>query len=148
MPAGGMDSEYSVDVEEILGVVRTAEVIIFRFLIISQRLLVDARFDREQGPLLKLVPAARSAEERFRSLRELRPGFKLPERITIIHWPKFVDRLEESGVWSGIERRVLAAGFEETETAVAGALAELKRHETDAVRRAIRGDGYQTLWEA
>src|SRR3954465_15404013 len=101
-----MDNDYPIDVEEILNVLGSAEVIVFRFLIIARRLLVDPRTDDRPGPLITLVDPANSAEERFRTLKKLQPSFALPERITVIHWPKFVDRLVTSGVWSGVERRL------------------------------------------
>ena len=142
-----MDSDYPVDVDEILRVLSTAEVVVVRFLILPQRLLVDPRTTATDGPLVALVPPARSAEERFRSLRQLRPRFSPPERITVIHWPKFIDRLEGSGVWAGIEKRVLAAGFPETASMVTDALCELRRLERAEIHKAVRGDGYQTLWE-
>ena len=136
-----MDNDYPVDVDEILRVLDTAEVIVFRFLIFPQRLLVDPRANDTEGPLIKLVPPATSAEERFRSLRRLRPRFSPPERITVIHWPKFIDRLESSGVCSGIERRGVTDAFPQTVTAAAEALCELRRLEQREVRNAITGEG-------
>jgi hypothetical protein len=142
-----MDNDYPVDVAEILRVIGSAEVIVFRFAILSQRLLIDPRSDDHDGPLIKLVPPARSAEERFRSLRQLRPRFKLPERIIAIQWPKFVTRLEASGVWGGIEQRMLAAGAAQTPQALEEVLDELRRLERREVRNAISGEGYETMWE-
>lgn len=141
-----MDNDYPIDVNEILSVLGTAEVIVFRFLIFAQRLLVDPRTDSRHGPLLKVVEPADSAEERFRSLKQLRPSFPLPERITVIHWPKFVDRLVTSGVWGGVERRVAAEVPGGMET-IAATLAELRALEAREVQKALTGEGYQTLWE-
>lgn len=141
-----MDNDYPIDVNEILSVLGTAEVIVFRFLIFAPRLLVDPRTDSRHGPLLSIVEPAGSAEERFRSLKQLRPSFPLPERITVIHWPKFVDRLVSSGVWAGVERRMAAETPGGAET-IASMLAELRRLEVREVQKALAGDGYQTLWE-
>jgi hypothetical protein len=145
--SGGLDNDFPVNVGEILEVIRTAEVLIFRFLIVPQRLLVDPRHSASEGPLVKVVPPAGSAEERFRSLKQLRPSFALPERITVIHWPKLIARLEESGVWAGIERRIAEAGFPQSVTVATQALRELKRLEQREAQRAVQGEGYQTLWE-
>jgi hypothetical protein len=142
-----MDNDYPIDIGEILSVLRTGEVIVVRFLILSLRLLVDSRSSAKDGPLIRLVPAASSAEERFRSLRKLRPDFPAPERITVIHWPKRVDQLIASGVWSGLEERLRSSGFAGTTEAVASTLVELQRLERTEIRRAILGEGYQTLWE-
>lgn len=142
-----MDNDYPIDVDEILSVLGTAEVFVFRFLIIAKRLLVDPRANDRQGPLVKLVDPVNSAEERFRTLRQLRPGFSLPERITVIHWPKFVDRLETSGVWAGVQQRVLASGKGESAELASAVLDELRRMERQEIQRALEGEGYQTLWE-
>ena len=142
-----MDNDYPIDVDEIVRVLGTAEVIVFRFMIVPQRLLIDPRIGDDDGPVVKLVPPARSAEERFRSLRQLRPRLSAPERITVIHWPKFIDRLESSGVWSAIERRVQAAGASADASMMADTLCELRRLERHEVQKAIRGEGYQTTWE-
>ncbi len=142
-----MDNDYPIDVGEIINVVRTAEVIVFRFLIIPQRLLFDPRTDERTGPLVQMVAPANSAEERFRSLRALRPGFKMPERITVIHWPKFVDLLAGSGVWAAVEERLAQTGFAGTQGMAERALAGLYAEERAEVRRAILGENYQALWE-
>lgn len=140
-----MDNDYPVDVTEILRVLATAEVIVFRFLLVSQRLLVDLRADVDHRPLLALVPPVKSAEERFRSLRRLRPGLPAPERITVIHWPKFVRSLETSGIWTAIQERVQVE--QAPQAPAADALCELRRLEGREVQHALRGTGYQTLWE-
>lgn len=142
-----MDNDYPVDVPEILSVVRQAEVIVMRFLIVPQRLLFDSRSDANHGPLLKLVPPANSAEERFRSLRRLRPDFPAPERITVIHWPKMIGLLDSLGVWDAIRRRALDAGFSDTPGLLDGIWNELTKLEADEKRKAVSGEGYQTLWE-
>lgn len=147
MPAGGMDNDYPIDVGEIINVVRTAEVIIFRFLIIPKRMLLDPRTDDRTGPLVQLVAPANSAEERFRSLRALRPSLKMPERITVIHWPKFTDLLVSSGVWSAVEQRLADTGHAGTGTMVTTALEALQAEQEAEVRRAITGENYQALWE-
>ncbi len=140
-----MDNDYPIDVDEIVRVLGTAEVIVFRFVIVPDRLLVDPRTGDDEGPMVRLVKPARSAEERFRSLRQLRPRLRAPERITVIHWPKFIDRLESSGVWAAIDRRMEQAGSSQTTTAdVRG---ELRRLERQQIQKAIRGDGFQTTWE-
>lgn len=141
-----MDNDYPVDVEEILRVVRTADVIVFRFLILSQRLLVDPRVDAATAPLLRLVAPVGSAEERFRSLKRLRPGLPSPARITVIHWPKFIDKFEASGIWEGITARMTGAGLGQHDADEV--VCELRRLEHREVQHALRGDGYQTLWAA
>ena len=106
-----MDNNYDLDVGEILRTVESAEVLTFRFVVIGQGLLIDTRFSAVDGPLLKLVSAVKSPEERFRSLKEIRPRFRLPEKICAIWWPKHINSLATYGVWQAIAKRVIDSGF-------------------------------------
>src|SRR3989304_3520131 len=106
-----MDTDYAIDLGAVFEVIDGAEVIIFRFVTIPQRLLFDARHTDVEGPLLRTVPRATSLEERFKALKQLRPRVKIPERITAIWWPKYIHSLEDSGVWRRIQRRMAQAGY-------------------------------------
>ena len=143
-----MDNEYQLDYDAILKTVREAEVVAFRFVTVPMRLLVDNRFTEVDPPLVKLVPKANSVEERFKSLKVLRPRFKLPNRISAIWWPRYVDALSNAGVWSALTQRIVDSGF----PAVAGEcdelLRELRRMERIEIVNAIGGEGYRTLWPA
>jgi len=142
-----MDNDYELDFGEIIETLRTAEVVTVRFLTISERLLIDNRHSEVDPPLVKLVPRVRSAEERFRSLKQLRPRFHLPEKITSISWPKHVHSLVDHGVWSAIIERIAEAGFPQAAQQCEEVLGELLRLEQQEVRNAILGEGYQSLWE-
>ena len=142
-----MDNDYILDLNEIIETVRSADVLTFRFVIVSQRLLVDGRHTEIDPPLVKLVPAAASAEERFRSLKRLRPRFKLPQKITSIWWPRYVNSLVDSGVWNALVER-LAGGFPEAVQRCEEVLQELRDLEKAEARSAILGEGYQTLWQS
>ena len=142
-----MDNDYFLDLNEIIETVRSADVLTFRFVIVSQRLLVDGRHTEIDPPLMKLVPAASSSEERFRSLKRLRPRFRLPEKITSIWWPRYISSLVESGIWAALVDRLTAAGFPDADKSCEQVLQELRDLESAEVRSAIRGDGYQTLWQ-
>jgi hypothetical protein len=142
-----MDNDYILDLNEIIETVRSADVLTFRFVIVSQRLLVDGRHTEIDPPLVKLVPAAASAEERFRSLKRLRPRFKLPEKITSIWWPRYVNSLVDSGVWNALVERLAGGGFSEAVQRCEETLQELRDLEKAEMRSAILGEGYQTLWQ-
>jgi hypothetical protein len=105
-----MDNDYELNVGEIVQTVESAEVLTLRFVVLSQRLLIDTRFTAVDGPMLKLVPPVKTAEERFRSLKQLRPRFRIPEKICSVWWPKHIDSLATSGVWPAIARRVIDSG--------------------------------------
>jgi len=142
-----MDNNYDLDVGEILRTVESAEVLTFRFVVIGQGLLIDTRFSTVDGPLLKLVPAVKSPEERFRSLKEIRPRFRLPEKICAIWWPKHINSLATYGVWQAIANRVVDTGFPGAAQQCEGVFRELLAREELEVKSAILGRGYQALWE-
>lgn len=142
-----MDNDFGLDIESILRIIDAAEVITFRFMIVQQRLLIDARYNETAGPLIKLVARANSVEERFRSLKQLRPRFRLPEKITAIWWPRYVESLVTTGVWERIVRRLTASGFPEAEVQCQEVLQELRQLERTEVMNAILGHGYHPLWE-
>lgn len=142
-----MDNDFPLDYDEIIRTVRTAEVVTFRFVVVSQRLLIDNRSSEIDPPLVKLVPRATSVEERFRSLKQLRPRFRLPEKISAVWWPKFADTLVRHGVWDAIVQRIAQAGFAEAARECDGVLQELRGLERQELRNALIGEGYHPLWE-
>ncbi|MBI1886344.1 MAG: hypothetical protein HYS09_08570 [Chloroflexi bacterium] len=142
-----MDTDYGIDLDAVFEVIDTAEVITFRFVTLHHRLLFDARHNENDGPLLKLVPRATSLEERFKAIKQLRPRFRLPEKITAIWWPKYVDSLVTLGVWDRVLRRISAAGFPAVAEGAGPVLEELKQRERVEVLNAITGKGYHPLWE-
>ena len=80
-----MPSEFSgLDIEEMGRVIDEAGVLIIRFHVIPQRLLVDTRESAEDSPQLRLVPPVSSAEERYATL-EAAPGVR-SRQITVLSW--------------------------------------------------------------
>ena len=94
------------------------------------------------------VPKVTSAEERFKSLKVLRPRFKLPDKITAIWWPRFIDGLVETGIWGAIVERIIDQGFPGAAEECDELLRELRQKERAELHNAIAGEGYQTLWPA
>ncbi|MGQ9571757.1 MAG: hypothetical protein ACUVV3_00995 [Dehalococcoidia bacterium] len=142
-----MDNDFGIDIDSILNVIDKADVITVRFLILPQRLLIDARCSESEGPLIKLVPRAASLEDRFKSIKELRPRFRLPEKITAIWWPKHVEELISCGIWDRIVQRLTSVGFPEMAEQCQQVLEELVRQEKQEILNAVAGQGYQCLWE-
>jgi len=142
-----MDNDFHLDYGEIIKTIQQAEVITFRFVVVNERLLIDYRSSEIDPPLVKLVPRATSVEERFRSLKKLRPRFRLPEKISAIWWPKLVDTMVERGIWSAIVERIETAGFTEAARGCDGVLKELRALERQELRHAVAGEEYQSLWE-
>lgn len=143
-----MDNAYHLDYEAIRKTVGKADVVMFRFMTVPMRLLIDNRFSEVDPPMVRLVPRVTSAEERFKSLKMLRPRFKLPHKISAVWWPRYIDRLDESGVWDGIVRRIVDNGFPATARECEEVLQELRRMERLEIVNAIGGEGYKTLWPA
>lgn len=142
-----MDTDYGIDFDAILQVIDSAEVITFRFVTVPQRLLFDTRHSRSEGPLLKLVPRANSLEERFQALKQLRPRFKLPEKVTAIWWPLYIHSLVDSGVWDRLTKRLCDSGFSQASEQSREVLRELAQQERTEIFNAITGNAYHTLWE-
>src|SRR3954451_4291542 len=105
-----MEQDFGLDLEEVGRAIDTADVLIVRFKMIDQRLLVDSRHDAQDGPLVRLVGRAASVEDRFHSLKELRPRVPLPDKITGFEWAREVAVLQEAGLWQRIEQRLEGAG--------------------------------------
>jgi hypothetical protein len=143
-----MDNIYDLDYEAILRTVRAADVVAFRFVTVPERLLIDNRISESEGPMVKLVPRVNSAEERFKSLKMLRPRFRLPKKISAIWWPRYIGGLVESGIWDAIADRLANNGFADTAQACDAILCELRRMERIEMANAIGGEGYRTLWPA
>jgi len=142
-----MDNDFFLDYEEIVKTIKSADVVTFRFVIINQRLLIDNRSSEIDPPLVKVVPRATSVEDRFRSLKQLRPRFRLPEKISAIWWPKSIKSMVDHGVWDAIVQRIIEGGFAQTAEECEGVLSELRELERQEVVNAIGGDSYQVLWE-
>jgi len=140
--------EFGMDLGEVMEVIDTAEVLVIRFAILDKRLLIDARHDEVDGPLVKLVPKTSSVEERFRSLRELRSRFPLPEKIVSFSWPRQVETFRLAGLWARIVDRLIASGHAGVKEQCEAIFGELVNEEKAEVMTAIRGGpSYQSLWQ-
>jgi hypothetical protein len=142
-----MDNDYVLNIEEILHTIATAEVLRIRFLLLDKRLLIDNRYNEFEGPLVKIVPRASSSEESFRNLKRLRPRFPLPEKMTAIWWPKYINTLYSTGVWQAVTKRIADTGFTDSVRQCDDILRELLALERQEIRNAISGDGFQTIWQ-
>jgi hypothetical protein len=141
-----MDNDYVLNLDEILRTIDTAEVVRIRFLLLEKRLLIDNRCNEFDGPLVRLVSRSGSREESFRNLKRLRPRFPLPDKMTQIWWPKYVNTLYTSGVWAALVKRVADTGFSESVNQCEEVFRELQALERTEIRNAISGEGFQTIW--
>jgi hypothetical protein len=143
-----MSEEFGVDIEEVFKVIDAADVLVVRFHLIQKRLLVDFRTKQGVGPFAAVVPRAESVEDRFRSIRRLRPEFGFPEKVMSFAWPRTVQVMVAAGVWQRLAERMQSLGGAEGESACARVLNDLLMEERKEVTGAILGaEHYQTLWE-
>lgn len=140
--------DYGLDMDEVTKVIDSAEVLIVRFAILDKRLLIDTRTSEQEGPLMAIVPKAGSVEERFKSLKKLRPRFPLPDKIMSFMWPRHMETFRNSGLWEKIESRMVSLGGDCMAGRCEEIFGELAHEERSEVMAAIRGgEGYQSLWE-
>lgn len=142
-----MDGDFRVDIGEIKRNIEAAEVVALYFPLFRKTLLLDTRSNSVDGPMIKLVPMVNSIEDRFKSLKRLRPRFPMPESITIIPWPKYVTGLKTLGVWDKIVQRFVDLGDMDAVRTCSQAFNALLRWEMQERVHAIRGKQYQTLWQ-
>src|SRR2546425_1361249 len=140
--------DYGLDIDEVSKVIDNAQVLVVRFAIVDKRLLIDSRTSEKEGPLIAIVPKAGSIEERFKSLKKMRPLFPLPDKIMSFMWPRHMETFRNSGLWGKIESRLVSLGGEAMAQRCNEIFGELAREEKTEVLAAIRGgEGYQSLWE-
>lgn len=140
--------DYGIDMDEVTRVIDAADVLVVRFAILDKRLLIDTRTNDNDGPLIAVVDKAGSVEERFKSLKKLRPRFSLPEKIMSFMWPRHIDTFRRSGLAQRITDRLVSLGGEGMIPHAEKAFEELAGREKREVATAIRGgESYQTLWE-
>ena len=140
--------DYGLDIDEVARVIDSADVIVVRFAILDKRLLIDARTNEQEGPIIAVVAKAGSVEERFKALKKLRPRFSLPDKIMSFMWPRHMETFRKSGLWQKIEARMVQLGGDEMTKRCNEVFEELSKQERAEVLAAIRGgEGYQSLWE-
>ena len=141
-----LDADYRIDVSEVNRNLDVAEVVAMYFPMLRKTLLMDMRTNDIDGPMIRVVPMAKTPAERFHSLKKMRPRFGKPDTITIIPWPKFITTLVELGVWDHIVRRYADLGSPEMVRQCEKCYAELVRSWDAEMRNAITGENYETIW--
>lgn len=141
-----MEGNFLFDIEDVLQNVQRSEVMSVFFPTFRRSLIIDTRHNDDAGPFVKLMPMAKSPQDRMRSIRRMRPGFPRPTNLTLIPWQRYVSSLVASGVWDRILARVEESGYQDALEACEKALDELRQLERDELTAAITGDNYHTLW--
>ena len=141
-----MNADFPVEINETLETIENAEVICLLFPMIRHVLVVDTRTSSEVGAVAKVMPQARSLEERIRSIHQLRPEFPRPDNMAIIPWPKYIASLVNLGVAEALAKRLSAAGRSEAMRDFRGAIEQLARLEKAEMVHVITGENYHTIW--
>lgn len=142
------DSNSGIDPKELAKNIEAAEVFCLYFPLLRKTLVIDTRSDADEGALVKVLPMAKSAEDRFRSLRRMRPRFLAPDKITMLQWRSYVDSLVRLGIWDRLLERFARNGDAKAVAACREALAELRLHEKAELTAAVIGKHYHTIWQA
>ena len=142
-----MDFDFQIAPAEVAESLDTAEVVALYFPLLRRTLIVDARHSDIDPPLIKIVEMVSTPEERFRSVRRLRPRFPRPESIIIIPWPKYVESLVSLGLWQHLIARFVDINFPDAARECEAAYDELLALEKEEISRALTGENYKSLWE-
>lgn len=97
--------------------------------------------------MVAVVQPVASVEERIKELLKIRPQFPPPEDFSFFLWPRRIATFELQGVWPRIVQRCLDSGHARIAGDCNQALERLYQLERGAIRDAIRGLRYQTIWE-
>src|SRR5436190_258648 len=108
-----MSDELGVDLDEVFKVIDSADVLVVRFHLLPKRPLVDFRAKPGVLPFAAVVQRAESVEDRFRSIKKMRPEFGFPEKVLSFSWPRSVPVLVASGVWQHLVDRMATLGGHE-----------------------------------
>jgi hypothetical protein len=134
-----------IDLEEVRKVVDQCDVFTIGFRLFPERLIIDSRKSETEGPMVEVVEPVATVEERFFWLGQRRPSFGVPKQFTFFIWPHSVRYMSESGLVDMIRRR-LESVEPESGALIDRAVAQLQRMEDRAVRDAITGRNYHTIW--
>ena len=137
-----------MDLDEIFQNIESTEVLCLHFPYLRKTLVIDMRSDVEDPPVVRLTAVAKSVEDRFRSIKRMRPRFPQPEKVTIVPWPRYVESLVNLGVWEKVLRRLVDSGHAGVAKQCTEAYEELRRLERAELEAAITGKQYHTIWEA
>jgi hypothetical protein len=141
---GGID----IDIDAVVQNIDEAEVVTLHFPILRQTLLIDTRSSEYEGPLVRVMPMVDSTQERFDSLKALRPDLPRPRSITMIPWARSVSALEGVGVWTRVLARLESCGDIETIRDARRSYRQLRSLELVEMREAIEGKAYRTVWRS
>ena len=141
-----MDGQFSISLEAVLQHIEKAETFSIALPTVKRALVIDMRTKGDDGPFVRVMPMARTASERLRSLRRLRPTLPRAAEILVVPWPSFVDGLVRAGIWQRLQQRVASSGSAAAADALDDSLTELRVAESRELGALLRGEEYEVLW--
>lgn len=141
-----MDGQFSINLEAVLQHIEKAETFSIALPTVKRALVIDMRTKGDDGPFIRVMPMARTASERLRSLRRLRPTLPRAAEILVVPWPSFVDGLVRAGIWQRLQQRVASSGSAAAADALDDSLTELRVAESRELGALLRGEEYEILW--
>lgn len=142
-----LDGQFSLNIEAVFRHIDKAETFSIALPTIKRALVIDMRVSGDDGPFIRVMPMARSASERLRTLRRLRPALPRAAEILVVPWSSFVDGLVRAGIWERLQNRVNNSGSEKAVVALEKAYEELIATESRELGALLRGEQYETLWK-
>ena len=140
------DDDLEYDLDEVKRNIDSAEVMSVFFPTLRRSVVIDARTNEHDGPMVRIMPMVASPQERLRSLRRLRPRFPRVHNLALVPWPRYVESLVTLGVWERIVKRLEGVGLEEAVSVCDEVLVELRRLEKSELAAVVRGENYHTIW--
>lgn len=141
-----MDGNFRLDLGAVFHHVDSAQTLSVFFPLLRRAMVVDMRHGPQEGPLVRVMPMARSASDRLRSLKRLRPHLPRAAEIVAIPWAGYVGTMVSSGVWDRLLQRLTKEGGEEAVKTATAALEDLRRIERHELALLIKGEQYETMW--
>ena len=124
----------------------TADVMSIFFIRVGQSMIIDTRDNGENAPAVMLDAIVASPRHRLESMRELRPGLPLPERMTLAPWAAAVRDFETSGMLDAVLEQCRFVGGEAFSDQAVAAYRTLSAIERRFMRDLVRGVGMKTIW--
>ena len=135
-----------VDFEQVNKLIAEADVFAIGFANFPERLLIDARSNDSEIPLVQIVEPMGSAKARLSWLRRRRPSLAAPENFSFFSWPHSPGFLMQSGLWERICRRVEADYHPDVAIQCDLAMQQLENMDDAAAQSVLKGDHCLTLW--
>lgn len=141
-----MDGQFGLNLEAVFQHISKSETFSIAFPILRRALVVDMRANGEEGPFIKVMPMARNAADRLRTLKRLRPALPRAAEILVVPWSSFIDGLIRAGIWDKLRERVASSGSRSAIDALEKTLEELRSIESQELGALLTGDRYETIW--